>query len=37
VTLLTLFIISVAKAGTTGLHHSVDLHPEIQMSAGASM
>ncbi len=29
----TFFIIGAAKAGTTSLHHYLDLHPEIQMSA----
>jgi hypothetical protein len=37
VTLPTFFIVSVAKAGTTSLHHYLDLHPEIQMSANASV
>ena len=32
-TLPTFFIIGAAKAGTTSLHHYLDLHPEIQMSA----
>jgi hypothetical protein len=27
-----LFIIGAAKAGTTSLHHYLDLHPEVQMS-----
>jgi hypothetical protein len=29
----TFFIIGAAKAGTTSLHHYLDLHPQIQMSA----
>ncbi len=29
----TFFIIGTAKAGTTSLHHYLDLHPQIQMSA----
>src|SRR5438309_7032494 len=29
----TFFIIGAAKAGTTSLHHYLDQHPEIQMSA----
>jgi hypothetical protein len=33
VTLPTFFIIGAAKAGTTSLHHYLDQHPEIQMSA----
>lgn len=32
-TLPTFFIIGAAKAGTTSLHHYLDQHPEIQMSA----
>lgn len=28
----TFFVIGAAKAGTTSLHHYLDLHPEIQMS-----
>jgi hypothetical protein len=35
--ILPTFIISAAKAGTTSLHHYLDLHPEIQMSANASV
>jgi hypothetical protein len=33
VTLPTFFIIGAAKAGTSSLHHYLDQHPEIQMSA----
>jgi hypothetical protein len=32
-TLPTFFIIGAPKAGTTSLHHYLDQHPEIQMSA----
>jgi hypothetical protein len=32
-TLPNFFIIGAAKAGTTSLHHYLDLHPQIQMSA----
>ncbi|HET9153554.1 MAG TPA: sulfotransferase [Solirubrobacterales bacterium] len=32
-TLPTFFIIGAAKAGTTSLHHYLDQHPEVQMSA----
>jgi hypothetical protein len=33
VTLPTFFIIGAAKAGTTSLHHYLEQHPEVQMSA----
>lgn len=32
-TLPTFFIIGAAKAGTTSLHHYLEQHPEVQMSA----
>jgi hypothetical protein len=37
VTLPTCFIISAREAETTSVHHHQDLHPEIQMSANASV